>query len=145
MKLSVLCKSPVVPPPALFNTLEDMFHCYQQSNISKYGDVHNLEYEAKLFANLVLKGNGILATHDFPYFTDILTLLGLNELNFGYKPGFKEILNCLLFYQAYEHGVNLFIDYNTKNNTGNDEYKAISKSPPYSLLKFYELFNLKKP
>ena len=132
-------------PPALFNTLEDMFHCYQQSNISKYGDVHNLEYEAKLFANLVLKGNGILATHDFPYFTDILTLLGLNELNFGYKPGFKEILNCLLFYQAYEHGVNLFIDYNTKNNTGNDEYKAISKSPPYSLLKFYELFNLKKP
>ena len=122
-----------------------MFHCYQQSNISKYGDVHNLEYEAKLFANLVLKGNGILATHDFPYFTDILTLLGLNELNFGYKPGFKEILNCLLFYQAYEHGVNLFIDYNTKNNTGNDEYKAISKSPPYSLLKFYELFNLKKP
>lgn len=131
-------------PPALFNILEDIFHCYQQCNISEYGDVYNFEYEARLFANLVIKGNGITATQDFPYFTGILNLFGLDGLNFGYKLGFIEMLNSLLFYQAYEHGVNMFIDYNKKNNIGNQNYTAESNSLPFSLFKFYTHFNIRK-
>lgn len=130
-------------PPHTFNLLEDLFHCFQQINASKYKSAHNFEYEAKLFANIAIKGSEMSAVHDFPYFTDILSLLGFEGQNVGYKLGFKFILNSVIFRFLYQDGVNKFIEYNTINNTGNDEYRAPSKSPPFSLLLYYKLFKIK--
>lgn len=83
------------------------------------------------------------AVQDFPYFTDILSLLGFEGQNVGYKLGFKFILNSVIFRFLYQDGVNKFIEYNTINNAGNDEYRAPSKSPPFSLLLYYKLFKIK--
>lgn len=129
--------------PQHFNILEDLFHCYQHCNLAGYEGEHNLEYEAKLFANLVLKGNGISATLNYPYFTEILSIFGLNGLNFGYKLGFNSILNCGLFSFLYQEGANMFVEYNNAHNIGGPSYRTISKSPPFSLLKFYNSFNIK--
>ena len=129
--------------PQAFNISEDLFHCYQQCNLSGYEGEHNLECEAKLFANFVLKGNGISATPNYPYFNDILSVFGLDGLNFGYKLGFNSILNSGLFSYLYQEGTNMFVEYNETHNIGGPLYRTISDSPPFSLLKFYNSFKIR--
>ncbi len=123
--------------PTDFNIAEDMFHCYQQDNITEYVGSHNMEYEAKLFALMAIFNNGGGASSAF-YFDLILYYLGVFN---DYNPisNIVENLNSPTFKYLYFYNSNVFAEYNRANNIGNENYKIITDrmSPPISLLKLY--------
>lgn len=79
---------------------------------------------------------------DFPYFSKVLSLLGWEGTDVGYNPNFLAMLNSNSFITLYNEGAKMFVNYNNENNKGNNNYRAVSKSPPYSLLKFYSIFKI---
>ena len=123
-------------PPQIFAVAEDMFHCYQHCNLSGYEGKHNLEYEAKLFAHFIMTVNGVCMTYNLPFYSSVLSFLGI-QVQYGYPSDFNQKLSDKEFIPFYIQQSELFVDYNNKNDIGNSNYRTETKSPPYSLLKFY--------
>ena len=125
--------------PTIFNIAEDMFHCYQQDNISEYVGSHNMEYEAKLFALMAIFNNKNMggASSAF-YFEPNLDYVGVYNLDNSIS-NIREKLNSDMFKYLYFFNSNIFAWYNRFNNIGNGNYKirTDSNSPPISLLKLY--------
>lgn len=122
--------------PATFNIAEDMFHCYQQDNITEYVGSHNLEYEAKLFAQIVTNKMDVLAPKGH-YYEPVLDYFDINNNNS--ISWIREKLNSDTFLSLYFNNSNTFAEYNRNNNVGNENYKTWTdrNSPPISLLKLY--------
>ncbi len=126
------------PPPSDFSFAEDMFHCFQHCNLSGYTDSHNIEYEAQVFACITVTTNAHGVYPDLPFFKSMVSFLGVDY--YYYPTDFNQKLNSSEFLSFYMTQSKNFVDYNNKNGKGNSNYRTETKSPPFSLLKFYELF-----
>ena len=126
------------PPPSDFSFAEDMFHCFQHCNLSGYTDSHNIEYEAQVFACITVTTNAHGVYPDLPFFKSMVSFLGVDY--YYYPTDFNQKLNSSEFLSFYMTQSKNFVDYNNKNDKGNSNYRTETKSPPFSLLKFYELF-----
>ncbi len=129
------------PTPSDFSFAEDLFHCFQHCNFSEYTDSHNFEYEAQVFACITITTNAHGAHPDLPFFNSMISYLGIDY--FYYPPEFNQTLNSNEFLSFYLTQSKDFVDYNEKFDKGNSNYRTETKSAPFSLLKFYELYKSK--
>ncbi len=126
-------------PPEIYNVSEDLFHCYQHCNLQEYSDSHNFEYEARVFTSIMLPVNDRGALQEGSPFFPILSFLGIKS-GYSYPEDFGNKLNSNNFISLYLQQSTLFVDINNNYDNGNVNYRTETKSLPFSLLKFFNLY-----
>lgn len=132
-------------PPHLQNFAEELFHCYQHSEMNLFTTDYNFEFEVKLFASIVHRRNPLGGDMMSAAVENLIEYLGVQQY-VAYNPQFVVNLNSDKFNEIYQKGLELFVHNNNQNDTGNDNYRVPGSmlAKPVNLKEFYSKFFNKK-